>query len=131
MTAQAVFADAARRADEQNGAVIAIAFRRASVCCPDCKFPENVAEFRSLLFDYTELKKQIHRVIKRDWCNLWRHSTLGYHYVDANSLESRARTARRQLTEIWPCQACTERFNPTGKYKYPGFSKPEPRGFLE
>lgn len=42
-----------------------------------------------------------------------------------------ANYTRHQLRDIWPCQDCIKRFNPTGKIKYPSFNAPQGKDFLE
>jgi hypothetical protein len=131
MEAIAIKQDAANLADEQNGSVISLAFRRASVHCPSCAFPENVADFKSQLRDYTELRQAEHRARKSYWCSFYRYGTLYQRYTSPAILGCRADELRRRLEKIWPCQDCITRYNPTGKIKYPRFSAPKQKAFIE
>ena len=125
--------EAARLADDGNAIVISAAFKAASISCPNCEFPQNCAEFRSLLYAYSDSKIQLHRHERlADWS--WGH----YHSYRAcrsraslDRLEYDTRLTRSMLQDIWPCDDCKTRFNPTGKRKLLSFNAPKGKDFLE
>ena len=134
MQATEIKQDAATSANAFNADVISAAFKRANVSCPNCDFPKNCGEFRSLLYDYTDAKIQLHRINRLE---RWSWERLN-HWTGALpsakqriALEQTENYSRDLLRAIWPCQDCIERFNPTGKIKYPNFNAPKGKDFLE
>lgn len=133
MQATAIERDAAELANARNADVISLAFRQANVSCPNCNFPKNCGEFRSLLWTYTEAKIRLHRIEKIDrwpfhrW-DSWRWRT--DRAIEAD-IEQVANYTRHLLRNIWPCQDCIERYNPTGKKKHPSFNAPQGKDFIE
>ena len=125
--------DAAELAVLDNGRVISAAFKAASIGCPNCEFPQNCATFRILLYDYTDARIQLHRQER-----LARWSWDRYHsyrscqsFASIDKLSYDMRVTRSMLQDIWPCDDCKTRFNPTGKLKLPSFNAPKGKDFLE
>lgn len=133
MQAIAIEQDAAELANTRNAEVISVAFKRASIGCPNCNFPKNVGEFRSLLWTYTELKIRLHRANRvSHWpYHRWGSVSVRRDCKEAFELEAEANRTRHYLRSIWPCQDCIEQFNPTGKKKYPNFNIPQGKDFIE
>lgn len=133
MQATAIKHDAAELANARNAEVISVAFKRASVGCPNCNFPKNCGEFRSLLWVYTDAKIRLHRIekIERWSFHRWGSDRVRFDVTIEQQIERDANYTRFQLRSIWPCQDCIEQFNPTGKKKYPNFNIPQGKDFIE
>ena len=145
MILEQLTAEANIMAAERNGEILDAAFKRASIECPHCNFPQNCGRFRRLLYHYTRLKIKLHRMrqaynssILDRWgeCyrSLWRYKNeREYGRSEQNALYREVMSERRDLQEIWPCDECRLRYNPTGRRNdcYPEFNQPQTKGFLE
>ena len=131
-------------ADERNAEVIGEAFRRASIRCEHCNYPQNAGRFSGLLHDYTRARidlhhawRRYHRQIEEDpesqHACYWRMGKFDYARDHRNSLHRRLVLLRSELADIWPCDECIKAFNPTGKMKdiYPPRNAPKGKGFVE
>jgi hypothetical protein len=129
-------------ADLSNGAVISEAFRLASIGCDECFFPKNASEFRMLLRCYTRVKIKIHRARRAfndDYPSrgFWHgryleKEAMSFAAAHRSEYWREARALRDQLSVIWPCLDCMERYNPTCRKAHGyDFNFPQGKGFIE
>ena len=116
-----------------NAGVVDRAFRRASVRCPDCDYPQNAERFARLLDAYVSAKLRARRVrldLERHYYGIRidaRELSLNADLADALL---QARRLRDELEKIWPCEACLKRFNPVGRHRLPKPSLPKEQGLI-
>lgn len=127
-------------ADAQNATVIGEAFRLASIKCEACQYPQNAQSFHETLISYTSLRKQAWRLWRRHRLECEWTDTLpwfGNHESFLKEQQPRHWAAmqveRWNLDEMWPCDDCLERYNPTDKRSdyYPPHNRPKGKGFTE
>lgn len=139
MSATVIFNEVEEQANSRNGEVLAKAFKRATICCEDCAYPQNADTFRNWLHDHIKAKITLHRSQQRQ---LVYHRT--YHCsgvyrcqrcFDLNSaiLEAskEARHTKHFLKKYWPCAGCIAKYNPTGRWNHPPTSNPEGQEFID
>jgi hypothetical protein len=115
----------------RNGEVIGLAFKEASIHCPNCLYPENAHEFDVDLQFYTERKKALHRVNRKierhyEYCNghacwvAWKRcSECSDLKAIRNQILKLTRSLRVDLTQHWPCVECMKLYNPTRRWNHP------------
>lgn len=121
-------------ANARNNEVIANAFKRATIHCDECEYPQNAARFRMFLHVYIKAKLKLHRISRKtshqDHCN--------YRYcnncINMNNqiLEVSKKVSHNRwfLKRYWPCKTCIAKYNPTGRWNYPLPSEPEGQEFI-
>jgi len=112
----------------KNGQIIGDAFRRASLNCPKCQYPNNATEFDRLVGDYIWLKLAVHRM----------GNTPSYHahrfLIPLSERERRyirATEVHAELLKYWPCEDCIKMFNPTGRIRHVSKNFPQMKGILD
>lgn len=101
--------EAAALAASLNPIIVASAMRTYSSNCTDCNYMENVELFDRLREEYTRWKIRFHHICNREHDSERRLSGDGWldmAFVNMTNLH-------HKLRQIWPCESCMARFNPT------------------
>jgi hypothetical protein len=142
MTVEATLNEINNFADAHNAAVIGRAFQTASIGCCKCMYPQSAESFHRWLGIYAQEKIELHHVTRKynihaRCCDSYNRGywprgcdTCASFYKKELDLKKNSRITRRILREMWPCEDCIIRYNPTGRWKHPPTSEPEELEFV-
>lgn len=94
---------------------------KSPISCNNCLFPTNKNEFKDLLKRYIKHKITLHRLKRYYYSDspkvqdntVYRCTS----YTELVRTDATCVNLRQQLTTIWPCQDCINKYNPTSRIK--------------
>lgn len=124
--------EVARATELNNGNIIARACASVGVSCPKCSYPTNAQLFDTLLYEYSRMRINTHHYKQRIryWSEKEIASQFDY-YTMAMQSSMKYKLLRLKLQDIWPCDDCTQLYNPTGRVKLVTRNKPQKQGVLD
>lgn len=136
MAVPAIFSKINYQANLRNAEVLANAFRRATIFCENCKYPQNSIKFREWLHQHIKAKVDLHRAEKhQDWhqaynCKFLSCKRCGDLSKKILELSKEVRHTKYFLKTYWPCEDCITKYNPTGRWNHPPTSNPKGQEFI-
>jgi len=118
-----------------NGHVIGEAFRRSSVTCPKCNYPQNSAEYEKLLGERIVLQVKFHRLLKRvegRWHgrDIYPSKPSTKTLQEYQHVHAQLHLIKTRMQQIRPCSTCRKRFNPTRRVRHCLFNLPKKQEFI-
>lgn len=119
------------KAEKATATILKRAFTTSYLVCPNCSYPPNAEMYALQLSFYTKRQREIHRMQRSLDAHTW-YSVSRTNLRNAlHRLQETAAYWRTQMDKHEPCQACRQRFNPTGRVKYATTTQPKQKEFLD